>query len=83
MTHQHMHDEVAAPGMMLPSMDAGNGAQKNLSLTFLMLRYHTSSYPDAAMIAAALCFLGPCKCVLNEESGASDDWILQYAVPNI
>jgi len=39
-------------------------------------------YPDAK-VAAALCIGGPCKYVLNEESGVSDDWLLQYVVPNI
>ena len=67
-----MHVEMAAPGMMLPSVDAGNGAQNKLTLT-LMLSYLIQT-PRLRQ---------PCKYVLNEESGVSDDWLLQYVVPNI
>ena len=70
---------MVAPGMMLPFMDAGNGAQKKLTLT-LMLSYH---FQTPSKVAAALCILGgPCKYILNEESGVSDDWLLKYIVPN-
>jgi hypothetical protein len=39
-------------------------------------------YPDA-MVAGKLCIGGPCKYVLKENCGVSDDWLAEYVVPNI
>ena len=42
----------------------------------------TIPYVDAK-VAAALCTGGPCAYIIREGSGITDDWILDYVVPNM
>ena len=39
-------------------------------------------YPDAK-VAAALCMGGPCKYVLKNGSGITNNWLFEHVVPNI
>ncbi len=74
-----MHVEMAAPGIMLLAF-CGRWKRRTEQVDIYI--DVELPYPDAN-VAAALCIGGPCKYVLNEESGVSDDWLLQYVVPNI
>ena len=49
---------------------------------FGCIQQHQNSFLDAK-VAAKLCIGGPCKYVVKENSGITNDWLLHNLVPNI
>jgi hypothetical protein len=46
-------------------------------------RYISNNLPYSdAKVAAALCIGGPCKYALKDNSGVTDEWLLEHVVPN-